>query len=358
MKRLTRLALSLAVPPGSSLAAFLATLPADCNPFVDDLEQVLHTAGPFPRRGLARLRQSCERSLELADKTLQHCAAEGVSLLLPGDPDWPEVFKALYAPPLALYLKGERSLISSPMTTIVGTRFPTSRGRVLAAELAAILVSQNQCIVSGGAYGIDSAAHAGALEAGGRTLAVLGGGLDRLYPAHNRLLFKRIVEHGALVSEYPPGTPATAWRFPLRNRILAALGKELIVVQAPVRSGTQITVSEALAIGKDVHVCLWPPECQAGAGCLRWAGLGAGVIIDGSELLGTEADYSQLVMPLSVDSGERILAALRCGCLSLDALVDTCRMPVEEVMTLCTRLELEGAIRRFGSEGYGLARSA
>jgi len=139
---------------------------------------------------------------------------------------------------------------------------------------------------------------------------------------------------------------------------MAALGNELIVVQAPVRSGTHTTVVEALAIGKDVHVCLWPPECHAGAGCLRLAGLGAGVIIDGSELLGDETGYSQLEMPLFGENEERILAAIRCGFLSLDALVDACRMPVEQVMTLCMRLELEGRIRRFGSQGYGLTRVA
>ncbi len=358
MRRIERLALSLAVPPGSSLAAFVAGLPADCDPFAADLEQRIRPDGSFPRRALERLRQGAGHSFELARKTMLRCADEGISLLLPGDADWPGAFRTLYAPPLALYLRGDRAILSRPMTTLIGTRFPTARGMLLASELAAILVSKKKCIVSGGAYGIDSAAHAGALEAGGQTLAVLGGGLDRLYPAHNRLLFGRIAESGALVSEYPPGTPATAWRFPVRNRLMAALGNELIVVQAPVRSGTHTTVVEALAIGKDVHVCLWPPECPAGAGCLRLAGLGAGVIIDGSELLGDETGYSQLEMPLSGENEERILAAIRCGFLSLDALVDACRMPVEQVMTLCMRLELEGRIRRFGSQGYGLTRVA
>lgn len=354
MTRSARLALSLAVSPGSNLAGFFLALPEGVDPFGPDLACYWREARPIPRRIFTRLRQGAETYFVRAAEVERWAEKNGMTILFPDDPAWPRVFNMLFAPPLVLYVLGDASILNKPMTTVVGTRRPTAAGLCLASHLGSILARQGQVVVSGGASGIDSAAHAGALEGGGQTLAVLGGGIDQLYPGDNSLLFARLVEKGALVSEYPPGTPATPWRFPLRNRIMAALGHETIVVQAPVRSGTYSTVVEALAVGRDVRVCLWPPECAAGAGCLRLAGLGAGTLIDGSELLAGEAEYQPLAILDTARSEDEanVLMSIKRGFIALDDLVEVCRLPVERVMTACMRLELDGRIGRFGARGF------
>ena len=184
----------------------------------------------------------------------------------------------------------------------------------------------------GGAFGIDAAARAGALDAGGKTIAVLAGGLDRLHPREHAL-FRKNRRTGPWSRNRHPGHRHN-WRFPVRNRLMAALGSELILVQAPLRSGTHSTVVEALALGREVRVCPWSPECVEGAGCMQLAGMGAELIVTGREL----SDHVDGEMAQIESRGDEVLCAVHAAILQGFAdgdLVALTGLPVETVMTQC-----------------------
>lgn len=190
-------------------------------------------------------------SLDALAATLER---EQLSLLLLGDADYPARLAAVYQPPFLLYARGEVRQ-EEPAIAIVGARKFTSYGRQVALELAEELARGGLTIVSGLALGIDAIAHEAALEAGGRTIAVLGSGLDRgsLYPSQHRRLADRIVERGGLLlSEFPPGTPPLPHHFPQRNRIIAGLAVATLVIEAAPKSGSLITAQLALEQGREV----------------------------------------------------------------------------------------------------------
>lgn len=177
----------------------------------------------------------------------QRCGAEVVTL---ADADYPELLRAVPDPPLALYVRGR--LPRGVHVAVVGTRNPSSDGEYVARRMAAELAAAGVCVVSGLARGVDAAAHQGALEGGGPTVAVLGCGVDVRYPAGHEALAERVAAHGALVSEYPPGTPPAKHHFPLRNRIVSGLARAVVVVEATLRSGALITADLALEQGREV----------------------------------------------------------------------------------------------------------
>jgi DNA processing protein len=188
------------------------------------------------------------------EKEKARCDDEGLRLVLCDDPDYPKGLEDLEERPLLLYVRG-RFPRSGPFVAVVGTRRCTSYGRAVASALANELARRGCVVVSGGALGIDGAAHGGALEGGGSTVAVLGTGVDRIFPSEHEDLFRNVVaKGGALVSEYPLGTPGRAWLFPRRNRIIAALSSHLVVVEAPERSGAIITARLAGEMGRELWV--------------------------------------------------------------------------------------------------------
>lgn len=168
------------------------------------------------------------------------------------DAEYPPALRQIHDPPFLLYVRGGRLPESTHAVAIVGARRCTDLARELARAMGRGLASAGVTVVSGAARGVDAASHEGALDAGGPTVAVLGGGIDATYPASSRRLFARIREHGALVSEYPPGVPARSFRFPARNRIVAGLCRAAVVVEGEERSGSLITGSHALEFGRDV----------------------------------------------------------------------------------------------------------
>ena len=170
------------------------------------------------------------------------------------------------------------------MVAIVGSRRPADAALRLAGEMASAAAGGGALVVSGLALGVDAAAHAGALEAG-PTLAVLGSGPDVAYPRTNRALYDRIVERGLVVSEYPPGTPPAPWRFPARNRIIAALADVVLVVEARARSGALITADHALDLGRDVLAVPGWPGFSGAAGTNGLLKAGAGLVEGPSDLI-------------------------------------------------------------------------
>lgn len=179
--------------------------------------------------------------------------AKGVNYLCFLDSDFPELLRHIPDPPLALFYRGDPSLLQRPLAIgVVGSRRPTAYGRAVCAQLTKELAQAGLVIVSGLAYGIDAQAHEAALQAGGKTIGVMGCGIDQIYPAGNRQLYQKMESSGLLLSEYPPGTPAVPGLFPERNRIISGLSLGVLVVEAAERSGSLITADCALEQGRDV----------------------------------------------------------------------------------------------------------
>ena len=225
-----------------------------------------------------------------------------LQLITPEDVDWPGELQQLGpSSPIALWLKGDRSGLSTPLpgrVTIVGARAATSYGSQVATELASELAYQGRVVLSGGAYGIDVAVHrAAAVAQPGSTIAVLASGLDRVYPAGNEQLFERIEQSGGLLlSELPPGSAPTRWRFLQRNRLLAGLSGATVVVEAGYRSGSLDVAGQAHSLGRPVGAVPGPVTSAASAGCHRLVQEGiASLVIDAqdvTDLLDSTAGFS------------------------------------------------------------------
>lgn len=210
------------------------------------------------------------------EAVLERIEKAGYQFLVPG-----EIFEELPAPPIGLIASGNTDLIGRRAISIVGTRNPTQYGIKVASEMAANFVDREWVVVSGGAYGIDSAAHKGALIAEGETIAVLASGLDVIYPAGNARLFAEITENGLLLSEYMLGTKALPHRFLNRNRLIAALGNGTLVVEAAFRSGALRTATDAQNLNRVVMAIPGPINSPLSEGCHRLIGEGAAVICTG-----------------------------------------------------------------------------
>lgn len=201
-------------------------------------------------------------------RSLDSAAGCGAHMLVPGDPQWPQGLHALGdSEPILLWARGNRALLQRPAVAIVGARAATGYGEHVAMEFAAGLSARDVVVVSGGAYGIDGMAHRAALASSGATIAVLAGGIDRLYPAGHEALLTRVAEHGLLLSEVPCGTAPTKWRFLQRNRLIAALASATVVVEAGRRSGALNTARLALGMGRPVGIVPGPVTSAASTGC-------------------------------------------------------------------------------------------
>ena len=206
-------------------------------------------------------------------------AKSGAIFLTPNSPEWPNSLDDLSQIPIGLIVKGDLSVLSEKSLAIVGTRNPTPYGVRVAGDFAAGFVDREWNIVSGGAYGIDSAAHKGALIAEGRTVAVLAAGIDVAYPAGNARLFAEISENGALVSEVIPGAHAIPSRFLTRNRIIASLSQATLVVEAAFRSGSLRTARDAAELLRPVMAIPGPISAPTSEGCHRLIGERAAEIV-------------------------------------------------------------------------------
>jgi DNA protecting protein DprA len=214
-----------------------------------------------------------------ADQVLTDIDAHQARLITPIDDDWPEQVNDLAAPPIGLILKGNISALHQPSLAIVGTRNPTSYGARIAGDFAAGFADREWAIVSGGAYGIDSYAHKGALIAEGVTIAVIASGIDINYPAGNTRLFAEICESGAMVTEFMPGQRALPHRFLTRNRLIASLSKATLVVEAAFRSGSLRTARDAAEIFRPVMAIPGPINSPTSEGCHRLIGERAAEIV-------------------------------------------------------------------------------
>lgn len=221
--------------------------------------------------GEAQRRWRPRARLRAVTESLRGAHEVGARLVLRGDTNWPESLDDLgdHAPVL-LWVRGDAGRLVSPeRVSIVGARAASAYGESVAAEFAGDLAASGTLVVSGGAYGIDGAAHRAALGVGGGTVAFLAGGVDRAYPAGHQQLFERIQACGAMVSELPCGAAPTKWRFLARNRLIAALGQATVVVEAGWRSGSLNTAGHAAALGRPLGAVPGPVTSAASAGCHR-----------------------------------------------------------------------------------------
>lgn len=214
-----------------------------------------------------------------AEQILETIGATNSQFIYPTTDDWPDSLEDLVCPPIALIVRGDISLLKSPQLAIVGTRNPTHYGVRVAQDFAAGFVDRNWCITSGGAYGIDAAAHKGALIAEGGTIAVLAAGIDINYPAGHARLFQEILESGAIVTEVMPGESAIPSRFLTRNRLIAALSKATLVVEAAFRSGSLRTARDAAELLRPVMAIPGPINSPTSEGCHRLIGERAAEIV-------------------------------------------------------------------------------
>lgn len=219
------------------------------------------------------------------------------------DDDYPALLRESPRPPIALFVRGDPGLLWQPQLAIVGSRNPTADGRAHARDFAATLVRSGLAVTSGLADGIDAQAHAGALSADGITIAVVGTGVDLVYPGSNAALATRIAERGAIVSEFPLGTTARAQHFPQRNRIIAGLSLGTFVVEAALRSGSLITARLAGEAGREVFALPGSVHNPMARGCHR-------LIRDGARLVETAAEIVDELRPLALRLGERLRATL------------------------------------------------
>jgi DNA processing protein len=249
---------------------------------------------------------------------------------------------------------------ADPAAAIVGTRQATPSAREFAVHLARGAARAGVGVVSGLARGIDAAAHRGALEAGGSTIAVLGTGVDRCYPAAHRALYAEILTAGLVVSEYPPGSPPRREHFPARNRVLAALARAVVVVQAPVKSGALVTAAFAADQGSEVLAVPGDPHLPENAGSNQLLAAGARVVLGVEDVLSAVKGYEVPADPTAGDAaGERdplltligkedrvLLGELDLVPRSVDLLARATGTAMSEVLAALLRLELAGLVEQ------------
>lgn len=263
------------------------------------------------------------------------CARSGIALLVYGTPGYPPSLCDLGAPPSVVYALGRTDLLNEPGVAVVGSRRATAYGRRIAEQLGASLAGRGCCVISGMAMGIDAAAHRGALP--GPTAAVLGSGVDVVSPPRNAALHRAIVEGGVVISEYPPGVKAEPHHFPVRNRIIAALARDVVIVEASRRSGALITAGFALDLGREVHAVPGPIDRPTSEGTNRLIADGAGVIVES----GWHEDVAHGPPPPEPELRE-ILAVIPAAPVTIEEVALAADRPVEDVATSVTLLEIRG----------------
>ena len=332
-----------------------------------------------------------------AEKELGYCRRNSIAAIASTDPEFPALLREIPDYPHVLYLKGNAAALSARCVAMVGTRACTPYGTQSAEKIAYGLAKQGALVVSGAARGIDSAAHRGALRAGGVTVAVLGNGLDVVYPEENAGLYRDIAATGALLSEYPPGTAAEGWHFPIRNRIISGLCLATVVVEAPLeRSGALITANTALEQGRDVFAVPGPIDASASRGCNRLIADGAGLVSESWDILreyqamyphkilgervelphalGYQARTEQAEAKAAETSAEaealpaldltgdhgltddqmKLLRELAQGEKQVDDLIELTQIPARRVLSALTMLELDGYVAQSGGKRFSI----
>ena len=320
--------------------------------------------------------RSPERPGHRADRDLACLHALGALVIGAHDPEMPLRLKAIPDAPAVLFVRGDPGVLSAPQVAVVGSRRATPAGARIARRLAAELASRGVVVTSGLAQGIDAEAHLGALDAGGRTIAVLGSSLDRVYPAGHRSLAERIAEQGALVSEFPFDTRPMPWNFPWRNRIISGLSLGVLVVEAADRSGSLVTARLAADQGRDVFAVPGSILNPLAAGCHRLLRDGAKLVervedvleeLPDAELFALASDARGARSNAGTGSGPglgaeaapapgtreaALLDQLDYEPVSVETLAHRAELTPEQVYPILLVLELGGSVRMDAAGRY------
>ncbi len=287
----------------------------------------------------------------------------------PADAEYPRLLLEIPSPPAVLYYQGEvelqENLGHKPLVAIVGTRQPSEYGIRWTRQISMALAKNGFTVVSGLAAGIDTESHAATMKVGGRTLAVLGTGVDVVYPQSNRGLYQQILTQGLVLSEYPAKTPPDRTHFPRRNRIIAGLSRAVLVMEAPIKSGALITANYANDFGRDVYVLPGRVDDYPSQGCLKLLSQGAGVILKELDellkMLGAipqideiEASPSsqQLTLPKLSPELQQVMDTMTSESLSFDFIVQQAAMDAGLVSSALLQLELMGLVTQLPGMRY------
>ena len=307
---------------------------------------------------MARLRERLD-----AEREARRLERLGIRVLTLEDADYPALLRHIADPPPVLYLQGQLTPADERAIAVVGTRRATSYGRQVVERLVGELARCGVTIISGLARGIDAAAHRVTLEAGGRTVAVLGNGLDQVYPPEHHRLAAQIREQGALVSEFPPGVPPDAVNFPRRNRIIAGLTVGTLVVEAGLASGALITADFALEQGRDVYTVpgsIFSPNSQGTNQLIRD---GAKVVLEARDILEelnltmvAHQQAARAALPTS-ETEARLVSLLGAEPLHIDDLGRAAGMAMGDLTSALTMMELKGLVRQVAPMTYVKGRN-
>jgi DNA processing protein len=274
------------------------------------------------------------------------------------DPAYPLHLKEINQPPPVLYMRGEVVSEDGWSVGIVGTRAVTAYGRQVTEELATVLAQNGVTVVSGLARGVDAIAHQAALKAGGRTLAVLGSGVDRIYPPEHRQMAEKIIQHGAIISDYAPGTPPESANFPPRNRIISGLSMAVVVVEAGEVSGALITAEFAVDQGREVFAAPGSIFAPQSRGANRLISNGARILLhpnDVLEALDLVHNVERREVRRAVPSDATELALynfLSAEPVHVDEIRARMGLPIQKISAALTMMELKGLVRQMGSMNY------
>ncbi len=287
---------------------------------------------------------------------------QGIQILTWEDELYPRRLKEIDQPPPVLYMRGELKPEDFWSVAVVGTRRVSAYGRQVADELAMFLANNGVTVISGLARGVDAIAHQSALKAGGRTIAVLGCGVDRVYPPENTQLAKKIMTSGALLSDYAPGIPPDASNFPPRNRIISGLSMATVVVEAGQTSGALITAQFAVDQGREVFAVPGNILAPQSKGTNRLVAEGAHPLLSGQDLLEildlrrvTEQRQVHKILPGN-ETEELLLRVLSHEPLHMDDIRSQTGLPIERVSATLVRMELKGLVRQVGGMNYDAVR--
>ena len=364
--------------------ALLRHFPTPEDVYYADPAEVLLTEGIT--REQAELLE--DKDCAAAEKVLADCGELGLHIVTISDAAYPNRLRNIYDPPCLLYVRGRLPAFDDEAAVaVVGTRDCTPYGVSCAEKLGFGLAAGGALVVSGLARGIDSAALRGALRGGGTVTAVLGNGLDVVYPRENRYLYEDIAASGALLSEYPPGTPPEGRHFPVRNRIMSGLSLATLVVEAPERSGALITAGTALEQGRDVFAVPGPIDAPASVGCNRLIRDGAGLVTDAWDILAAYAprfpeklhregareepavlgyqarqrtEPKEVPPSLSLSNNDlsltddqiRLLRTLTEEPMLVDDLIEETEIPTRRVLSALTVLEIEHLVTQHPGKRY------
>lgn len=315
----------------------------------------LSSTGLSPKLVESVIRARADVSLELVWDRIH---AQGITVLTWEDEGYPHRLKEIGQSPPVLYVRGELLPEDEWAIAIVGTRRVTHYGRQVAEEVAAAMAHNGITVVSGLARGVDAVAHQGALNAGGRTIAVLGNGVDRIYPPEHRRLAERIIDCGALISDYAPGTPPEGINFPPRNRIISGLSLGVVVVEAGERSGALITSGFAAEQGREVFAVPGNITAPQSKGANRLIQQGAHPLLSPQDVLETlnltqisEHRAARSVLP--ADATEALLLEMMSQePIHVDEIHNKTEMPIEKVSSTLALMELKGMVRQVGGMHY------